>query len=124
MRETSKNQATKALFIAAALILAISLVGSGIALLQRFQQTNIRRAEQIRINRAVCNAGAQERKAIRTLLIASDRTLGTPKAAGFAYYLRHPEELRLAHASNAHTLHTFLPPIACSALGVPYTPKG
>ena len=106
--------------IVSSVAIAISFAAGGIALAQRFHETNARRATQAEINLAVCSAAANDRKSLRALVIQADAQLGTPKSAGYQYYRTHPDELAAAHAQTQKNLAEFLPVIKCAPSGKPY----
>lgn len=53
------RRAMTCLYIIAAVILAISMIGSGIAFLSRFQQSDDRRTQQIQVNRLIASQALQ-----------------------------------------------------------------
>lgn len=57
----------------------------------------------------VCKGQNEIRTTLRTLIVGSDKTLGKPGSAGYAYYKAHPEELAAAHRANHQTLVVFRP---------------
>lgn len=122
--DTKKNIGLRAVAVFVSISVMLSLVAAGFALIQRFQETNIRRDRQAAINITVCAAASADRKALRALVIQADKSLGTPKSAGYTYYKEHPDELAAAHAQNAYNLKKYLPRILCTDAGKAYKPGG
>lgn len=118
------NKITFFLVILASMATTAALTIAGVALIVRFNDTNLKRDRQAAINQSVCAAASSDRAALRALVTQADKSLGTPKSAGYQYYHTHPDELAAAHAQNMYNLKVFLPRIECTAKGKAYKPGG
>ncbi len=95
------------------LAMLVALCLAGVALIVRFNSTNLKVERQKAINTAVCSAVVHLDAAITQSLRRSLTDL--PK---IAYYKAHPTELATQQREVRRSLKTFLPPKACGPVNL------